>query len=213
MRNNNEKQEIVIAIPKGFLHEGSYRYLSELGINFSSEHISGKNRELVFYDKKNNVKGLLVRPNDVNVYVEHGNADLGVVGLDLLKEQVPDVVKLKDLKFGKCKLVLAVRKDKKYKSADELPANSRIATKFTKLASDFIHKNGITAEIIKLYGSVELAPIVGLSDAIIDLVATGATLKANNLVTIENILESTAILIANSVSYKLKKNRMLELGI
>lgn len=213
MKDKKQKQEIVIAIPKGFLHEGSYEYLSGLGINFSSEHISGKNRELVFYDKKNNIKGLLVRPSDVNVYVEHGNADLGIVGLDLLKEQVPDVVKLKNLKFGKCKLVLAVRKDTKYKSADELPANSRIATKFTKLANDFIHKNGITAEIIKLYGSVELAPIVGLSDAIIDLVATGATLKANNLVTIENILESTAILIANSVSYKLKKARMAELGI
>ena len=198
------KNTLTIAIPKGFLHEGSYEYLSGLGIHFNSEK---DNRELVFYDKKNNVKALLVRPNDVAVYVEHGSADLGIVGLDLLKEQVPDVIKLKDLKFGKCKLVLAVKKDSGFKSVKDLPANFKIATKFTKLANDFIHKKGLTAEIIKLYGSVELGPIVGLSDAIIDLVATGKTLKANNLIPIETILESSAILIANPVSYKLKKSQ------
>lgn len=198
----NKKEEIKIAIPKGFLHVGSHKYLSALGINLSSEN----SRELVFFDKKNNVKGLLVRPNDVSVYVEHGSADIGIVGLDLLMEQMPNVVKLKDLKFGKCKLVLAVRKENKYKSAKDLPANLKIATKFTKLANDFIHKKGLTAEIIKLYGSIELAPITGLSDAIIDLVATGKTLAANNLMPIETILESSAILIVNPVSYKVKKS-------
>ena len=201
------KSYLTIAIPKGFLHDNSYKYLSKLGINFDS----GDSRELIFFDKKNKIKGILVRPNDVGVYVEHGSADLGIVGLDLLKEQVPDAVKLKDLKFGKCKLVLAVKKDSGYKRSKDLPANCKIATKFTKLSHDFIHTNGLSAEVIKLYGSVELAPLKGLSEAIIDLVATGKTLKANNLVAIETILESSAILIANPVSYKLKRKRINEL--
>ncbi len=194
--------ELTIAIPKGFLHSASHKYLSSLGINFNS---NTTDRELVYFDKKNRIKGLLVRPSDVTVYVEHGSADLGIVGLDVLKEQVPDVVILKDLKFGKCKLVLAVKKDSLYKNVKDLPANSKIATKFTKLANDYIYKSGITSELIKLYGSVELAPIVGLTDAIIDLVATGETLKANNLIPIDTILESSAILIANPVSLKFKK--------
>lgn len=196
-----QKSELTIAIPKGFLHEGSHEYFSSLGINFDSDN----SRELVYYDKKNKIKGLLVRPNDVTVYVEHGSADIGIVGLDLLKEQMPDVVKIKDLAFGDCRLVLAVKKDSGYKSIKDLPANFKIATKFIKLANDYIHKKGITAEIIKLYGSVELGPIVGLSDAIIDLVDTGKTLEANNLITIETILESSSILIANPVSFKFKK--------
>ena len=197
-----KKPQLTIAIPKGFLHEGSYKYLASLGIHFDS--LNSENRELVFYDKKNKVKGLLVRPNDVTVYVEHGSADLGIVGLDVLKEQIPDVVKLKDLKFGKCKLVVAVKKESNYRKLKDLPPHSKIATKFVKLATDFIQKYGLSAEVIKLYGSVELAPIVGLSDAIIDLVATGKTLRANNLKVIETILESSAYLIANPVSYKLE---------
>ena len=203
MKKDND---LVIAIPKGFLHDGAHKYLSGLGINLRQESNS---RELVFFDKKNNIKGLLVRPSDVAVYVEHGSADLGIVGLDLIKEQAPDVIKLKDLKFGKCKLVLAVKKESKYKRAESLPENCKIATKFTKLAGEFIHKKGLTAEIIKLYGSVELAPITNLSDGIIDLVATGKTLRANNLTTIETILESSAILIANPVSYKFKKTKIM----
>lgn len=196
--------ELTIAIPKGFLHEGSHKYLSSLGIHFETEN----SRDLVFYDKKSKVKGLLVRPSDVSVYVEHGSADLGVVGSDLLMEQVPDVIKLKDLHFGKCKLVVAVKKDSAYRKSEDLLANAKIATKFTKLANDFIHKKGLSAEVIKLYGSVELAPILGLSDAIIDLVATGKTLRANNLIPIETILESSAILIANPVSFKFKKSQI-----
>lgn len=197
-----DKTILTIAIPKGFLHNGSYKYLSSIGIKFDSKD----SRELVFFDNKNKIKGLLVRPNDVSVYVEHGSADVGIVGLDLLKEQVPDVIKLQDLKFGRCKLVLAVKKQSGYKSIKDLPSNFKLATKFTKLATDYIHKKGLAAEIIKLYGSVELAPITGLSDAIIDLVATGKTLKANNLISIETILESSAILIANPVSFKFKKS-------
>lgn len=205
MTSKKEKTELVIAIPKGFLHDQSYKYLLSLGINLSPEN---NKRELVFSDKKNNVKGLLVRPNDVNVYVENGSADLGIVGLDLLKEQVPDVIKLKDLRFGKCKLVLAVKKESSYRRAKDLPPNAKIASKFTRLANDFIHKRGLSLDVIKLYGSVELAPIVGLADAIVDLVATGKTLKANNLVSIETILESSAILIANPVSFKFKRQKI-----
>lgn len=197
-----KEAKLTIAIPKGYLHKETYKYFSKFGINFDSSD----SRELVFYDKKNNIKGLLVRPTDVNVYVEHGSADLGVVGLDLIKEQQPDVIKIKDLKFGKCNLVLAVQKNSSYKTIKDLPANAKIATKFTKLANDFIQKNGLTAELIKLYGSVELGPIVNLSDAIIDLVATGKTLAINNLTPIETILESSAILVANPVSFKFKKS-------
>lgn len=203
MKTNNE---LTIAIPKGFLHDGCYKYLSNLGINLNLEN----NRGLVYVDKKNKIKGLLIRPNDVSVYVEHGSADVGFVGLDLLKEQQPDVIKLKDLKFGKCKLVLAVKKHSPYKNAKDLPANCKIATKFSKLANDYIHKKGLSVEVIKLYGSVELSPNVNLSEAIIDLVATGKTLAANNLVSIETILESSAILIANPVSYKFKKSKIVE---
>lgn len=192
------QDELTIAIPKGFLYKGSYEYLSSLGINFQTE----SSRDLIFYDKKNRIKGLLVRPTDVSVYVEHGSADLGIVGLDLLMEQTPDVIKLKDLHFGKCKLVMAVEKDSVYKKPEDLPANAKIATKFTKLTNDFIHKKGLSAEVIKLYGSVELAPLLGLSSAIIDLVDTGKTLRANNLTVIETILESSAVLIVNPVSYK-----------
>lgn len=198
----DKNSELVIAIPKGFLHEGSYKYLSSCGMNFSLEN---SNRELVYYDKKNYLKGLLVRPNDISTYVEHGSADIGIIGLDLLEEQLPDVIKLKDLKFGNCKLVVAVKKDSSYKKIEDLPPNSKIATKFTRLANEFIQKRGLTAEVVKLYGSVELSPIVGLTQAIIDLVATGKTLKANNLIAIETILQSSAILIANPVSYKFKK--------
>lgn len=200
MKRNNE---LVIAIPKGFLHEGTHKYLSSVGVNFSGSE--NNERELVFFDKKNKIKGLLVRPNDVGVYVEQGSADAGIVGLDLLKEQQPDVVRLRNLHFGKCKLVLAVKKQSSYKRANDLPPNSKIATKFTRLATEFIHKKGLSAEVIKLYGSVELAPLVGLSEAIIDLVATGKTLAANNLMPIETIMESSATLIANSVSFKVKK--------
>ena len=116
--------ELTIAIPKGFLHDGSYKYFSSLGINFQTE----SSRDLVFYDKKNKIKGLLVRPSDVSVYVEHGSADLGIVGSDLLNEQIPDVIKLKDLHFGKCKLVVAVKKGSVYKKSDDLSANAKIAT-------------------------------------------------------------------------------------
>ena len=195
------QEELTIAIPKGFLHEGSHKYLSSLGVNLQTEN----SRDLIFYDRKNKVKGLLVRPTDVSVYVEHGSADLGIVGFDLLMEQIPDVIKLKDLHFGKCKLVMAVKKDSAYRKSGDLPANAKIATKFTKLANDFIHKKGLSAEVIKLYGSVELAPLLGLSNAIIDLVATGKTLRANNLIAIETLLESSAILIVNLVSYKFER--------
>lgn len=207
MKNINS---LTIAIPKGFLHDASHKYLSKIGMDFKSEK---DERELVYTDKKNQVIALLVRPNDVGVYVEHGNADLGIVGLDLLKEQSPNVIKLKDLKFGKCKLVLAVKKDSPYKKALDLPPNSKIATKFTKLTNIFIQQKGLSAEVIKLYGSVELAPLQGLSHAIIDLVATGKTLKANNLIPIETILESSAILIANPVAYKFKYKKINELFI
>lgn len=203
MKKNNK--ELVIAIPKGFLHEGTHKYLLSLGINL--EPISS-NRELVFYDKKKNVKGLLVRPNDVSVYVEHGSADIGIVGLDLVKEQVPDVIKLKDLNFGHCKLVLAVKKHSPYKRIKDLPENCKIATKFLRITNEFIHKNGLVSEVIKLYGSVELSPIVELTDAIVDLVATGKTLKANNLIPIETILKSSAVLIANIVSFRFKKEKI-----
>ena len=132
----SNKEELTIAIPKGFLHKESYGYLSEFGINFDTSD----SRQLIFYDKKNNVKAMLVRPSDVNVYVEHGSADLGIVGLDLLKEQAPDVVKIRDLYFGACSMVLAVRNQSGYKSCKDLPANAKIATKFTKIANDYILK-------------------------------------------------------------------------
>ncbi|MFC1517690.1 ATP phosphoribosyltransferase, partial [Candidatus Margulisiibacteriota bacterium] len=166
---------LTIALAKGYLLGEAVELFRQAGIQISESDAAS--RKLTFFDKSKKYKFLVIRPMDVPVYVEHGAADLGISGKDVLVEGEESVAELLDLKFGYCNLVVAVPRGKKniYKP------NMRIATKFSKATEAFFTKKGIKAEIIKLYGSVELAPQVGLADAIVDLTATGSSLKDNNL--------------------------------
>jgi ATP phosphoribosyltransferase len=145
----------------------------------------------------------LVRTHDVPVYVEYGQAQLGVAGYDVLREKQPRVAQLKDLGFGVCRLSVAVRGSSPYRSALDIPPHSRVASKFVHCARDYFEQLDIPVEIIPLYGSVELGPITGMSEAIVDLVSTGRTLQENGLIELEVLYESTARLIAHPLSYRL----------
>jgi len=145
---------------------------------------------------------LIVRPTDVPTYVEYGAADVGIVGKDVLMEQESDVYEPLDLRFGACRIAVAALKGQA--SRDRLSSKIRVATKYPKITERYFNQRGIPVEIIKLYGSIELAPLVGLADRIVDLVETGNTLKAHDLVEVECIAQSTARLIVNRASLKLK---------
>lgn len=188
---------IRFALPKGRLEREVLELLKKIGLVIKKPD----NRELIYYDETKNYSFMSVRNMDVATYVEYGIADFGVVGKDILLEQGRDIYEPLDLKFGKCHLMVATRiriADKPY------PLNLRIATKYPNIARKHFLKKGISCEVIKLYGSVELAPIVGLSSHIVDIVTTGKTLQANGLKEIEFISESTARLIVNKSSYKMK---------
>lgn len=197
------KQNLIrIAVAKGYLFKETVKIFNQLGIEVD---LTDADRKLFLFDKSKKFQFLLVRPSDVPVYVEHGAAELGVVGKDILHEQAAPVVELIDLKFGYCRLAVAGLKNAQLKN------NIRVATKFVNSAKEYFIQKGLKAEIIKLYGSVELGPIVGLSDVIVDLVATGRTLKENGLVVMETILESTARLIANPVLLQAKYDELMPL--
>ncbi|MCY7286054.1 MAG: ATP phosphoribosyltransferase, partial [Cyanobacteria bacterium CAN_BIN43] len=153
---------------------------------------------------------LLVRNYDVPVYVEYGQAQLGIVGYDILREKRPQVAHLVDLGFGHCRLSVAVKASSPYRSALELPPHSRVASKFVQCASEFFNELDLPVEIVPLYGSVELGPITGMSEAIVDLVASGKTLKENNLIEIDRLFESTARLIAHPLSYRINRDEVQE---
>lgn len=191
---------ITIALPKGYLLEPSMKILAQAGAWIPPQ---GFDRQLSITAPDRSFRYLLIRPADVPVYVEHGAAELGVVGKDILEEGTQKVAELIDLKIGFCRLVLAAPKDSTFKR-DSLTDNLRVGTKFIHSAKKYFNQRGIKAELIKLYGSVELAPITGLSDLIVDLVATGKTLEENGLHVIDTLLSSTARLIANSVQYRLR---------
>ena len=152
---------------------------------------------------------MIIRPSDVPTYVEYGAADVGVVGKDMLLEQDRDVYEPLDLKFGRCRLAIAAKKG--HKVRERLSAKLRVATKYPNVTERYYNQKGIPVEIIKLYGSIELAPVVELADRIVDLVSTGRTLKANDLEEVEVIAESTARLIVNRASLKMKYGEISEL--
>jgi ATP phosphoribosyltransferase len=152
---------------------------------------------------------LIVRPADVPTYVEHGAADVGIVGKDVLLEQDSDVYEPLDLGFGACRIAVAAFRGQT--ARDRLSSKIRVATKYPKITERYFNQRGVPVEIIKLYGSIELAPIVGLADRIVDLVETGNTLKAHGLVETECIARSTARLIVNRASLKLKHEAIAEL--
>lgn len=193
---------ITVALPKGGLLKDSIRLLQSVGLDFSA-FLDPSNRQLEIWDTSRTAKGLLVRNYDVPVYVEYGQAQLGIVGYDILREKQPQVAHLVDLQFGRCRMSVAVRSSSPYRSALELPPHCRVASKFVNCAGEFFNSLDLPVDIVPLYGSVELGPITGMSEAIVDLVATGRTLKDNNLIELDQLFESTARLIAHPLSYRL----------
>ena len=192
---------ITVALPKGALLKDAIRLLQSVGLDFSA-FLDSANRQLQIADPTNTAKALLVRAQDVPVYVEYGQAHLGVVGYDVLREKKPQVAQLIDLKFGYCRLSVAVKASSPYRSALELPPNSRVASKFVHCAHEYFQSLDLPVEIIPLYGSVELGPITGMSEAIVDLVSSGKTLRENGLVETDILFESTSRLIAHPLSYR-----------
>lgn len=193
---------ITIALAKGRLGDEAYKAFNKVGLG---NCIDLDSRKLIFKDEKNKLSFIYVKPTDVVTYVEKGVADLGVVGKDIILESDNDVYEILDLGFGRCKFSIAGIKGEGVYKKDEI---LRVGTKYPKVAKKYFDERGQKIEIIKLNGSVELAPLVGLSDVIVDLVETGNTLKANGLTVIEDMLDISAKLICNRVSYRFKFNEI-----
>ena len=196
---------ITIALPKGKLFKLSTDLFEKIG--WTAEGLNEKSRKLVITNEEQRLKFIITKTADVPTYVEYGAADIGIIGKDVIAESGKDVYELLDLGFGKCHLMMAVLKDKKRASLLDY-SNTRVATKFPHIAEQFFDSQGMQMEYIKLNGSIELGPIIGLSDSIVDIVETGTTLRENNLEEIACIMNATARLIANRVSFKLKFDRI-----
>ena len=189
---------INVALPKGRLGEKVYKMFAECGYECPS--ILENNRKLIFENREKSVRYFWVKPSDVSIYVERGVADVGVCGKDILLEYAPNVYELLDLNTGKCRMAVAAKKD----FYDDGTRTLRVATKFASIAREHYSKKCRNIDIIKLNGSIELAPILDLSDVIVDIVETGTTLKENDLEVIETIVPISARLIVNKSSYKFK---------
>ncbi|MFQ5455970.1 MAG: ATP phosphoribosyltransferase [Nitrospirota bacterium] len=202
-----DRDIITIALPKGKLLNASIKLFKKVGIDVD---IKSDSRKLVFEDKGNRYRYMIVRAVDIPTYIEYGASDIGIVGKDVLLEQDKNIYEPLDLGFGYCKLVIA---EPKAVSKNSLIYCSKVkvATKYPNITEWYFSNKGIPCEIIKLYGSVELAPIVGLAEKIVDLISTGKTLKENNLREVETITESTARLVVNRASHKIKYKRIREL--
>ncbi|MBO5356063.1 MAG: ATP phosphoribosyltransferase [Clostridia bacterium] len=187
-----------VALPKGRLGEKVYAMFEAAG--FECPSIKENNRKLIFENKEAGVRYFWVKPSDVAIYVERGAADIGVAGKDILLEYEPDVYELFDLDIGKCRMAVAAKND----FHDDPQKTLRVATKFSNIARNYYTSLGRDIDIIHLNGSIEIAPILGLSDVIVDIVETGTTLKENNLSVQETIVPISARLIANKTSYKFK---------
>ena len=195
-------QYVNIALPKGRLGEKVYSLFAEAG--FECPSILEENRKLIFENPGRGVRYFWVKPSDVAVYVERGAADIGVCGKDILLESSPEVYELLDLKTGKCRMAVASRKD--FREDHRRPL--RVATKFVNIAQDYYSSIGREIDIIELNGSIEIAPILGLSDVIVDIVETGTTLRENDLIETEKIMDISARLISNKSSYEFKKEKI-----
>ena len=198
---------LTIALSKGKLIESALDLFRRAGYEIAG--LSVDSRRLIFVSPENDMTFLIVRSSDVPTYVEYGGADAGIVGKDVLMEQESDVYEPLDLGFGACRISVASLRGEG--SNDRLSSKIRIATKYPRISERYFNKRGIPVEIIKLYGSIELAPVVGLADRIVDLVETGVTLKAHDLVELEVIARSTARFIANRASLRLKQEPLMEL--
>ncbi len=198
---------LTIALPKGALLKEGIQLFQAIGLDFSA-FLDSANRQLQITDPSGQAQALLVRTQDVPVYVEYGQAQLGIVGYDVLREKQPAVAQLADLGFGNCRMSVAVKATSPYRSAMDLPPHSRVASKFVNCARDYFQGLDLPVDIVPLYGSVELGPITGMSEAIVDLVSTGRTLQENNLVELEVLYQSTARLIAHPISYRVNADHM-----
>ncbi len=198
---------ITVALPKGSLLKESIRLLKSIGIDFS-DFLAEGNRQLQMIDKSGQARGLKVRAKDVPVYVEYGQAQIGIVGYDVLQEKKPKIAHLADLGFGGCRLSVAVAKNSGYQSALDLPPHCRVASTSVNSAREYFQSIDLAVEIVPLSGSVELGPITGMSEAIVDLVSTGTTLKQNNLIELEVLYYSTARLIAHPLSYRINDDNL-----
>ena len=187
-----------IALPKGRLGDKVYELFASIG--YECSEIYSDNRKLVFENEANGVRYLLVKPSDVAIYIAHGAADIGVVGKDILEEGSFDIYELLDLNLGKCNMCVAAPND----YVEDFDRPLRVATKFVNIAKNYYISLNREIEIIKLNGSIEIAPLLGLSDVIVDIVESGKTLKENNLRVYEKIMPISARLIANKSSYKFK---------
>ncbi len=195
---------ITLALSKGRIFDETLPLLKAAGIEVSED--PEKSRKLIIGTNRPDVRIVLVRATDVPTYVQHGGADLGVVGRDtLLEHGGQGLYQPLDLRIAKCRMSVAVRADFDYAGAVKQGSRIRVATKYTQIARDHFANKGVHVDLIKLYGSMELAPLTGLADAIVDLVSTGSTLKANNLVEVEQIMQISSRLVVNQAALKLKR--------
>ena len=205
---------ITLALSKGRIFEDCLPLLAAAGIEVSED--PEKSRKLILDTNQPGVRVVLVRASDVPTYVEHGGADLGVAGLDVLLEHGDDLAACGlyvpvDLKIARCRMSVATRADFDYAAAVQQGSRIRVASKYTQIARQHFAEKGVHVDLIKLYGSMELAPLTGLADAIVDLVSTGSTLKANHLVEVERILDVSARLVVNQAALKLKREPLRRL--
>ena len=198
---------ITLALSKGRIFDDSLPLLAAAGIRVLEDAESS--RKLILPTSRPDVRVVLVRASDVPTYVQHGGADLGVAGLDvLLEHDSTGLYRPLDLKIARCRMSVAVHEGFDYASAVRQGSRIRVATKYTQIARDFFAEKGVHVDLIKLYGSMELAPLTGLADAIVDLVSTGSTLKANQLVEVERILDISSRLVVNQAAMKVKRAPM-----
>jgi ATP phosphoribosyltransferase len=198
------KERLTLALPKGRLLDGALALLRALGV----EGVDQDSRRLIFTDAARDLRLLFLKPADVPAYVLYGAADLGIVGKDILLEQEPDVYEPLDLGFGVCRLVVAEPRELWERDDPAKWSWVRVATKYPRLTEQYFTNRGIQVEIVRLDGSIELAPLVGLAERIVDLVQSGETLRANGLVEVAEIARSTARLIVNRASMKTEHARV-----
>ncbi|AVP58674.1 ATP phosphoribosyltransferase [Pulveribacter suum] len=197
-------QQITLALSKGRIFEETLPLLEAAGIQVLED--PEKSRKLILATNRPEVRVVLVRATDVPTYVQYGGADIGVAGKDsLIEHGGQGLFRPLDLQIAKCRVSVAVRADFDYAAAVRQGARLRVATKYTSIARDFFSAKGVHVDLIKLYGSMELAPLTGLADAIVDLVSTGNTLKANHLVEVEQIMDISSHLVVNQAALKLNQ--------
>lgn len=199
------KQIVNVALPKGRLGKKVYQMFANAG--FECPELLSESRKLIFENEEKEIRYFWVKPSDVAIYVERGAADVGVCGKDILLESEPDVYELLDLDCGKCRMMVAAPEEWR----DDPARTLRVATKFPRIARRYYEGKSRDIDIIKLNGSIEIAPILGLSDVIVDIVETGNTLRANHLVTKEEIVDISARFIACKSSYKFKTEEIQEI--